>query len=249
MESAKTIIEISQLTKTYGMGATSVKALRGISLKIHKGEFVAIMGPSGSGKSTLLHLLGGIDHSTSGSYMLDGVKVNDMDDDSLAEVRNEKIGFVFQQFNLLPRTTALDNVVLPLTYGKRKQGDLRAQAMQVLTTIGLENRASHRPNELSGGQQQRVAIARALINEPSIILADEPTGNLDTKSGDEIMSIFDGLNTEGKTIILITHERYIAEHARRIIYLQDGKVVSDENLSGDKPTTLKAEPGQNGERE
>jgi putative ABC transport system ATP-binding protein len=228
MKDAKIIIKTNNLIKKYGVGVTSVMALQGISLLVHKGEFVAIMGPSGSGKSTLLHLLGALDQPTSGSYVLDGAKLNDLDDDSLAEIRNEKIGFVFQTFNLLPRTIALDNVILPLTYGKRRNKNLQAQALQALSAVGLADRANHRPNELSGGQQQKVAIARALINEPSIILADEPTGNLDTKSGDEIMAIFDRLNKEGKTIILVTHERYIADHTKRIIHLQDGRIISDE---------------------
>ena len=238
MKDAKVIIEIDNLTKVYGVGETCVKALRGISLSIQEGEFVAIMGPSGSGKSTLLHLLGGLDQPSSGRYVLDGVVVNDMDDDSLAEVRNEKIGFVFQQFNLLARTTALDNVILPLTYSREKKSDLHAEAVRALQAVGLEDRAHHKPNELSGGQQQRVAIARALINRPSIILADEPTGNLDTKSGDEIMTIFDGLNKEGKTIVLITHERYIAEHTQRIIHLQDGKIIEDQETENGKTATV-----------
>lgn len=234
MKNRRVVIEIENITKTYGAGETLVEAVCGISLSIHEGEFVAIMGPSGSGKSTLLHLLGGLDQSTSGSYALDGVTVNDMDDDSLAEVRNEKIGFVFQQFNLLSRTSALDNVILPLTYGKGAKKNLLQQAAQALCAVGLEDRAHHKPNELSGGQQQRVAIARALINNPSIILADEPTGNLDTKSGDEIMTIFDRLNKEGKTIVLITHERYIAEHTQRIIHLQDGRIINDEETENGK---------------
>lgn len=248
MQNKNTIIEIDNITKTYGAGATLVEAVRGISLKIQEGEFVAIMGPSGSGKSTLLHLLGGLDQATSGQYILDGVAVNNMDDDSLAEVRNEKIGFVFQQFNLLARTSAIDNVTLPLTYGSGSKKDLRQQAIQVLKDVGLEERAHHKPNELSGGQQQRVAIARALINNPSIILADEPTGNLDTKSGDEIMTIFDRLNDEGKTIILITHERYIAEHTQRIIYLQDGNIIEDEATANGK-NAAKTGHIQSGEQE
>lgn len=247
MKNAKVIIETNNLTKIYGEGATAVKALQNVSLSIQQGGFVAIMGPSGSGKSTLLHLLGGLDQPTSGRYVLDGVTVNDMDDDSLAEVRNEKIGFVFQQFNLLPRTTALDNVVLPLTYGKRGGKDVRERALEALSEVGLEDRADHSPSELSGGEQQRAAIARALINDPSIILADEPTGNLDTKSGDEIMTIFERLNKEGRTIILITHEKYIADHTERIIHLQDGKIVNDQETLNDKAT--KSGPEQTGEQE
>jgi putative ABC transport system ATP-binding protein len=233
----KTIIEIDNLTKTYGTGVTLVKALHGISLKIQQGEYVAIMGPSGSGKSTLLHLLGALDQPTGGRYVLDGTAVNDLNDNDLAEIRNEKIGFVFQQFNLLPRTTALDNVVLPLAYSKDGiKGSVKAKAEQALSAVGLTDRGHHKSNELSGGQQQRVAIARALINDPSIILADEPTGNLDTKSGDEIMAIFDGLNREGKTIVLITHERYIAEHTHRIIHLRDGEIESDEETQNGSST-------------
>jgi len=244
----KTTIEIDNITKTYGAGATLVRALRDISLKVREGEFVAIMGPSGSGKSTLLHLLGALDQPTGGRYILDGITVNDMDDNSLAEIRNEKIGFVFQQFNLLPRTTALDNIILPLTYRRDgTKGSLKAKAEQALSAVGLEDRGHHKSNELSGGQQQRVAIARALINDPSIILADEPTGNLDTKSGDEIMAIFDGLNREGKTIVLITHERYIAEHTHRIIHLKDGEIESDEETQNG--SGIKSRPKQTGELE
>jgi len=222
------LIEVESLTKIYGMGTSSVQALRGVSLNIEKGEFVAIMGPSGSGKSTLMHLLGCLDKPTSGSYKLDGLVVEELDDDELAEIRNEKIGFVFQQFNLLPRTTALENVILPLTYGRRKKRNMYHLAQEALNIVGLQDRMNHRPNELSGGEQQRVAIARALVNDPAIVMADEPTGALDTKSGDEIMEIFQNLNEKGRTIILITHERYIAEHAKRIIRLKDGMVIGDE---------------------
>jgi len=230
------LIRIESLTKTYGMGASSVQALREVSLNIGEGDFVAIMGPSGSGKSTLMHLLGCLDKPTSGSYRLDGLIVEELDDDELAEIRNEKIGFVFQQFNLLPRTTALENVVLPLTYGRTRKRNIYELARETLKAIGLEDRMEHRPNELSGGQQQRVAIARALINDPSIVMADEPTGALDTKSGDEIMEILQDLNGKGKTIILITHERYIAEYSKRIIRLQDGQIIGDEAVAKRRTT-------------
>lgn len=230
------LIRVESLTKTYGMGASSVQALREVSLHIGEGEFVAIMGPSGSGKSTLMHLLGCLDMPTSGSYRLDGLIVEELDDDELAEIRNEKIGFVFQQFNLLPRTTALENVVLPLTYGRTRKRNIYELARETLKAIGLEDRMEHRPNELSGGQQQRVAIARALINDPSIVMADEPTGALDTKSGDEIMEILQDLNGKGKTIILITHERYIAEYSKRIIRLQDGQIIGDEAVAKRRTT-------------
>lgn len=224
----KEIIEAINLTKIYGSGEAAVRALDNLSITVHEGEFAAIMGPSGSGKSTLLHLIGCLDKPTEGRYLLDGVDARELDDNELAEIRNKKIGFVFQQFNLLARTTALENVVLPLTYGKRKTKDPYGVALEMLRAVGLEDKIYARPNELSGGQQQRVAIARALVNNPSILLADEPTGNLDSKSGDEIMTIFDRLNREGKTIILITHEKYIADHAKRIIHLKDGRIVSDE---------------------
>lgn len=227
MGDKKLIIDAQQLCKVYGFGETAVKALHSITLKVHNGEFVAIMGPSGSGKSTLLHLLGCLDKPTSGSYTLGDDIINNLDDDSLADIRNKKIGFVFQQFNLLPRTSALDNVTLPLAYGKSKKIDAYKQGLEALKAVGLEERLDHKPNELSGGQQQRVAIARALINNPSIVFADEPTGNLDTKSGEEIMAIFKRLNDEGKTIVLITHEKYIADQAKRTIHLQDGQIVSD----------------------
>ncbi|MBI4744540.1 MAG: ABC transporter ATP-binding protein [Actinobacteria bacterium] len=237
------LIEVGSLTKTYGIGAGTVQALRGVSLNIAKGEFVAIMGSSGSGKSTLMHLLGCLDHPTSGLYKLDEINLEELDDDELAEIRNEKIGFVFQQFNLLSRTSALENVILPLTYGKGRTQNIYELAAKALNAVGLQDRMNHRPNELSGGEQQRVAIARALINDPAIIMADEPTGALDTKSGDEIMGIFQQLNSQGKTIILITHERYIAEHAKRIIFLQDGKIIGDEIVSNRKTTNANSHQG------
>lgn len=225
---AQTIIETDNLVKIYGSGEAAVKALRGISIRLNRGEFVAIMGPSGSGKSTLMHLIGCLDQPTSGHYKLEGRPVEKISDDELAEIRNEKIGFVFQQFNLLPRTTSLENVMLPVAYSKVRRKIGQEMAIRTLGSMGLEKRINRWPSELSGGEQQRVAIARAIVNNPSIILADEPTGALDTKSGDEVMAIFEKLNSEGKTIVLITHERYIAEHAARIILIRDGKVESDE---------------------
>ncbi len=220
------VIEVKDVTKIYQMGEVEVRALDGVSLKIFPGEMVAIMGPSGSGKSTLMNILGALDVPTGGNYWLDGQDVGHMTDDQLADVRNRKIGFVFQNFNLLSRTTALANVELPLIYaGARGR---RERAVAALQRVGLGERLHHHPNELSGGQQQRVAIARALINQPSIILADEPTGNLDSKSGAEIMHIFQDLNEQqGITIIFVTHEPDIAEHTRRIVRLQDGLVLSD----------------------
>lgn len=229
---AQTIIEADNLVKTYGSGEAAVKALQGISIRLNRGEFVAIMGPSGSGKSTLMHLLGCLDQPTSGHYKLEGRPVEKLSDDELADIRNEKVGFVFQQFNLLPRTASLENVMLPLAYSNVQRKNGQEMAIQVLRSMGLEKRINRWPNELSGGEQQRVAIARAIVNNPPIILADEPTGALDTKSGDEVMAIFEKLNLEGKTIVLITHERYIAEHATRIILLRDGKIESDEPNHG-----------------
>ena len=221
------VIRIVDLTKVYRMGALEVHALRGVSLAIERGEFISIMGPSGSGKSTLMNILGCLDQPTSGTYELEGVEVGSLSDDELAEIRNRRIGFVFQSFNLLPRLNALEQVELPLIYaGERNR---RERAMKALEMVGLLDRAHHRPTELSGGQQQRVAIARALVNQPAIILADEPTGNLDTRSSEEVMAIFQMLNREHQiTIAFVTHERDIANHTRRIIHLRDGHVVSDE---------------------
>ena len=222
------VIDIHHLTKTYIMGQTQVRALRGIDLQIQTNEYVALMGPSGSGKSTLMNLLGCLDTPTSGTYLLDGKDVSKMDDTELANIRNEKIGFVFQTFNLLPRQTTLENVALPLVYAGYAKKERQQRAAEVLDSVGLGDRLDHKPNELSGGQRQRVAIARALVNRPAIILADEPTGNLDTKTSIEIMGIFEEIQNRGNTVILVTHEPDIAEHAHRIVRLRDGETESDE---------------------
>jgi len=221
-------IQAEDLWKTYEMGAEKLHALRGIDLIIRKGEYVAIMGPSGSGKSTLMNLIGCLDTPTSGKYWLAGRLVSDLDDDELAYIRNKEIGFVFQTFNLLPRATALHNVELPLIYNGTPAEERLAMAKHALATVDLTERMQHKPNELSGGQRQRVAIARALVNSPSIVLADEPTGNLDSKTGDEIMALFARLHGEGNTIIVVTHENDIARRAHRVIHVRDGKVESDE---------------------
>ncbi len=221
------MISVKDLSKTYIMGPTKVHALRGITLDIQRNEFVALMGPSGSGKSTLMNLLGCLDTPTSGEYWLNGINVSTMEDNDLAEVRNKEIGFVFQTFNLLPRLTALENVALPLVYAGMNKAARRQKALQVLDAVGLGDRVEHKPNELSGGQRQRVAIARALVNDPSIILADEPTGNLDTKTSIEIMGILEQIHRQGNTVILVTHEPDIAEHAHRAVRLRDGMVESD----------------------
>jgi len=221
-------ILLSNVTKVYELGGETVHALAGLTLSISPGEFTAIMGPSGSGKSTLMNILGCLDRPTSGSYMLDGQEVATLNDDQLASTRNKKIGFVFQSFNLLPRMSTLENVALPMVYAGVEKKERLARATQVLTMVGLEERMNHQPNELSGGQRQRVAIARALVNDPTIIMADEPTGNLDTKSGDEVMAIFAELNTQGRTIILVTHEPEIATYAGRVVYVRDGRIERDE---------------------
>ena len=224
------LIEITDLSKVYNTGEIAVQALRSISATVRRGEFVAVMGPSGSGKSTLMNILGCLDRPTSGTYVLDGEDVSQLHKDSLAGVRNRKIGFVFQSYNLLPRLTAAKNVMLPLLYnGHQRLSDRECyeRAVAVLESVGLGQRMQHRPNELSGGQQQRVAIARALINDPSIILADEPTGNLDTQASEEIMDLVHQLHDRGSTIVMVTHEPGIADHAERVIYLLDGQIASD----------------------
>ena len=222
------LIKIQEIGRKYVIGAEVIHALKSVSLEINKGEFVALMGPSGSGKSTLMNILGCLDTPTSGTYILNDINVSHMTDDALAEVRNEEIGFVFQTFNLLPRSTSLDNVALPLIYAGAGKKERDARAKQALENVGLGNRMEHKPNELSGGQRQRVAVARALINNPSIILADEPTGNLDTKTSIEIMSLLEEIHDKGNTIILVTHEEDIALHAHRIVRMRDGLIESDE---------------------
>jgi putative ABC transport system ATP-binding protein len=222
------IIELTNISKTYDMdGAEEVHALQGVSLSLAKNEYVAIMGPSGSGKSTLMNIIGCLDTPTSGSYLFNGLSVSDMNDNELAKIRNKEIGFVFQTFNLLPRSDALHNVELPLIYGGIPSSERKRRAMETLENVQLGDRVHHKPNELSGGQRQRVAVARALVTKPSIILADEPTGNLDSRTGEEIMALFEDLHRQGNTIILVTHEADIAEHAHRVIRLRDGKVESD----------------------
>jgi putative ABC transport system ATP-binding protein len=224
------VIRTEALAKVYQMGAEEVHALRGIDLEIRKGEYVAIMGPSGSGKSTLMNLIGCLDSPSSGRYWLAGRLVSELDDDELAYIRNKEIGFVFQTFNLLPRASALHNVELPLIYNGTPAEERIERAKKALERVDLMPRMNHKPNELSGGQRQRVAIARALVNNPSIVLADEPTGNLDSKTGEEIMSLFKNLHEQGNTIILVTHEMDIAQHAHRVIFIRDGKIASDEKV-------------------
>jgi putative ABC transport system ATP-binding protein len=225
------VVDARDLTKVYQMGDVEVHALRGLSMLIEPGEIVAIMGPSGSGKSTLMNMLGCLDSPTSGEYYLDGERVAGMVDDQLADIRNRKVGFVFQGFNLLPRSSALANVELPLRYSSTNGRSRRGMARSALEVVGLGDRMNHRPNELSGGEQQRVAIARAIVNEPSILMADEPTGNLDTKSGDEIMELLLSLNhDQGTTLIIVTHDPEIAAHTRRVVNIRDGRVVMENNL-------------------
>jgi putative ABC transport system ATP-binding protein len=224
---AQPIIEIKNITRDFPLGNEIVHVLKGIDLNINKGEYVALMGPSGSGKSTLMNLLGCLDTPTGGTYILNGKRVSEMEDEELAEIRNKEIGFVFQTFNLMPRTTALDNVALPMVYAGYSKSERNERATEVLTQVGLSDRMDHKPNQLSGGQRQRVAVARALVNKPSIILADEPTGNLDSKTSLEIMTLFDDIHANGNTVILVTHEEDVAQHAHRIIRLRDGVVESD----------------------
>ncbi|SHJ56474.1 ABC transporter ATP-binding protein [Flavobacterium haoranii] len=224
---SKPIIEIKGITRDFPLGEEIVHVLKGIDLTINKGEYVALMGPSGSGKSTLMNILGCLDTPTSGSYVLNGKHVSEMHDDELAEIRNKEIGFVFQTFNLMPRTTALDNVALPMVYAGINKEDRSNRATEVLTQVGLQDRMDHKPNQLSGGQRQRVAVARALVNHPAMILADEPTGNLDSKTSVEIMNLFDEIHANGNTVILVTHEEDIAAHAHRIIRLRDGMIETD----------------------
>jgi putative ABC transport system ATP-binding protein len=230
------LIRTDDLWKTYEMGSTEVHALQGVSFSIARNEYVAIMGPSGSGKSTLMNLIGCLDTPTKGQYWLNGKLVSEMDDDELAHIRNKEIGFVFQTFNLLARATALHNVELPLIYSGVSSKERTERAKKSLQMVELSDRMHHKPNELSGGQRQRVAIARALVNHPSIILADEPTGNLDSQTGVEIMKLFDRLHAEGNTIILVTHERDIAEYAHRIISIRDGRIAADERVKNPAPT-------------
>ena len=225
------IIKTENLVRHFTVGTQTVEALRGVSLDINKGEFVAIMGPSGSGKSTLMNIIGCLDSPTSGTYHLNNKNVSTLDDDALALIRNHEIGFVFQNFHLLPRNTALDNVMLPLKYAGIDKSEQEEIAMEVIKSVDLESRAHHQPSELSGGQQQRVAIARALVNKPSILFADEPTGNLDSKTGDDVMKLFTNLHKQGQTIILITHEIEVANQAERIISIKDGKISEDQRVS------------------
>ncbi|MBW2182951.1 MAG: ABC transporter ATP-binding protein [Deltaproteobacteria bacterium] len=222
------ILNVRDVVKIYELGSIKVLALRGVSLEVEKGSFVAIMGPSGSGKSTLMNIIGCLDHPTKGSVEIEGIETSEMDRSQLAYVRNKKIGFIFQSFNLLPRVSALENVMLPFLYSNQPKNHSRERALEILKSVGLEDRIMHKPNELSGGQKQRVAIARALVNDPAIILADEPTGNVDSRSGVEIMALLQQLNNNAMTILMVTHDSFIAQHANRIIHFSDGKIVQEE---------------------
>jgi len=228
------ILSVINVKKTYELGAINVPALMGVSLEIEKGSFVSIMGPSGSGKSTLMNIIGCLDHPTEGTVKIEDIETSSMDRSQLAYVRNKKIGFIFQSFNLLPRMNALENVILPFLYSDQPKNSSREKGLALLKTVGLENRVLHKPNELSGGQKQRVAIARALVNDPAIILADEPTGNVDSRSGLEIMALLQKVNREGMTILMVTHDRYIAEHSQRIIHFSDGRIVREEVVQESK---------------
>lgn len=230
MRNDAVVVKVKDITRVYQMGKVEVSALCGINLEVQKSEFVSIMGPSGCGKSTLMHIIGCLDRPSSGHILLDEVDVDEMDDNELADIRNKKVGFVFQTFNLLPKLNAIENVELPLIYAGIDYDQRREKASQLLEVVGLKDRMFHKPSELSGGQSQRVAIARALANDPSILLADEPTGNLDSKSGEEIIHLFQELNQKGITLIIVTHDQGIADHSKRIVRLKDGLVVSDENL-------------------
>ncbi len=232
-EEAPLIVKLHNVVKIYPMDGVEVFALRGASLEVRKGEFVGIMGASGSGKSTLMHITGCLDRPTEGEVYIDGEDVSKLNDNQLADIRNGKIGFVFQSFNLLPRTSAISNVELPLLYAGVSRGERRKRAKEVLERVGLGSRLDHYPSQLSGGEQQRVAIARALVNHPSLILADEPTGNLDSKSGKEVMNILKELNGQGITLILVTHDREVAEHAHRIVHIRDGEIIGEEEVSKD----------------
>ena len=241
---AKPVIEIHELTKVYTMGEVEVRALDGVDLVVDEGDFVAVMGPSGSGKSTLMNILGCLDRPTSGTYLLDGVDVSELDRDERAVIRNAKIGFVFQSFNLLARTSAVENTELPLLYGELgwSKEQRRKAALDSLHRVGLKGREGNQPSQLSGGQQQRVAIARALVTSPAMVLADEPTGNLDSRTSEEIMAIFQGLNDEGKTIVLITHEPDIAQYAKRIVHVKDGRIQEDERIDQHRVEARGIEP-------
>ncbi len=228
------ILSCRDVTKTYDLGAIKVPALLGVSLAVEKGSFVSIMGPSGSGKSTLMNIIGCLDHPTEGIVEIEGIETSKMNRSELAYIRNKKLGFIFQSFNLLPRMNALENVVLPFLYSDQPKNNSRAKALSLLKTVGLENRVMHKPTELSGGQKQRVAIARALVNDPAIILADEPTGNVDSRSGLEIMALLQRVNKEGMTILMVTHDRYIAEHSEKIVHFSDGLIVKEEMVQESK---------------